>query len=168
MWKDVVGFEGLYEVSDTGQVRSLDRIARSGRFCKGKILSQKSIRGYMNVTLCVDNKLTTRQVHRLVMMAFSYNPEYKKLQVNHINGVKDDNRLENLEWCTSSENLKHAYQLGLERQDGEHNANHKLTWEKVYKIRNEYCHLSETQVAQLVGCNRATVGQVRRYETWKE
>lgn len=113
-WKPVEGFEGLYEVSNHGNVR---RIFRYGRpwigLCKPKITKD----GYYESTLVKDGKPKSIRTHRIVAKAFCENPE-NKLEVNHIDGNKLNNRADNLEWCTSSENQKHAYRLGLQKVSG--------------------------------------------------
>lgn len=99
MWKPIVGFEDLYDVSDEGEVYS---------HITGKILKhavKKS--GYHNVTLVKDNKLHYMRVHILVASAFIPNPENKP-QVNHVDGDKSNNRADNLEWCTAKENTHHC------------------------------------------------------------
>lgn len=113
IWKPVVGYEGFYEVSDEGCLRSVDRevpykssgtMIRRGR--PMKLNTNKY--GYVDVRLGKEGVETSHLMHRLVAMAFLENPEAKP-QVNHKNGNKSDNRLENLEWSTLSENRLHAY-----------------------------------------------------------
>lgn len=110
IWRDVEGYEGLYQVSNCGKIKSLDRYVTTKkgiRLYKGKILSPgKNRGGYLYVILGKDTKCTTFKVHRLVAMAF---PEicgqYKDgLQVDHLNTVRTDNRATNLRWCTPKEN----------------------------------------------------------------
>lgn len=111
-WKDVVGYEGLYQVSNTGKVRSLNYKRQN----KTKILkSFKTYRGYYRVSLIKDKKKKDVFIHRLVAKAFLAGmPE--KTYINHKNGNKADNRLTNLEWCTQSENINHAYDTGLKKK----------------------------------------------------
>lgn len=124
-WKPIEGFEGIYEVSDMGRVRSLDRyIERAGAgkvggggtmFRKGKVLkTTKQREGYELVMLCHHCKEYVFPVHRLVAKAFCENPHNYKT-VDHINRIRSDNRAENLEWVTQSENNKRAYERGASR-----------------------------------------------------
>jgi len=108
IFKDIKGYEGLYQVSNLGNVRSYYKDK------EGKILSAGlKPEGYKYVNLHSD-KNKNFYIHRLVALAFIPNPQ-NKTQVNHINGIKNDNRLDNLEWATSSENRLHAYKIGLQK-----------------------------------------------------
>lgn len=102
-WKDIEGYEGIYQVSDTGKVR----VKRTG-LIRSLVLGKT---GYYKVSLKAGHSKTI-DVHRLVATAFIPNPEGKK-EVNHINGIKTDNRAENLEWVTRNENTAHAIKTGL-------------------------------------------------------
>ena len=102
-WLPVVGYEENYEVSDNGKVRN--------RKTKNEIV-QTYINGYKRVNLWKENKYKSRRVHRLVAEAFIDNPLNKRT-VNHIDGDKTNNNVDNLEWMTHSENNKHAYNSGL-------------------------------------------------------
>lgn len=107
IWKDVVGYEGYYQVSNLGRVRSLDRITSNGRKIKGKILSTKvnTPPYYPRVSLSVNGKMKLVQVHRLVAQAFVYNPDPEhKTQVGHKDESRTNNRADNLEWVTPKEN----------------------------------------------------------------
>lgn len=108
-WKDIPGYEGSYQISSYGRIKSLDRyrIGKSGSqtFCKGRIMKlNKCPNGYLAVELCYKNCTKRFLVHRLVAIAFIDNP-YDLPCVDHINGKRDDNILYNLRWCTHKENL---------------------------------------------------------------
>lgn len=94
--------------------------------------------GYHEVLFSENGKTNQYRTHRIVLETFMPRPDMKKLQVNHKNGIKTDNRLENLEWCTRSENLYHAYKNGLEKKCiGENHHRHALTQKIVDEIKKE-------------------------------
>ena len=113
IWKDIKGYEGKYQVSNKGNIKSLKQFNKRGVDLIIKL--GKNNTGYTIVRLTKNNKLKTPLVHRLVAQAFIPNPDNKP-QVNHKNGNKADNTVENLEWVTRSENQKHAYETGLQQK----------------------------------------------------
>ena len=107
-WKDVIGYDGLYKVSDKGNVYSVGRVSSQGKKCGERILKLGYNRGgYLKVNLYKDGKMKTKIVHRLVAEAFIPNPESLP-EINHIDEVKGNNNVENLEWCTSKYNSNHG------------------------------------------------------------
>lgn len=116
VWKDVAGYEGLYQVSNLGRVKNLKRkvpYAKGMRTIPERILQNHTNKyGYVYVRLYKDAKGKNIKLHRIVAQAFIENPENKRC-VNHIDGNKENNRVENLEWVTHSENMQHASDNGL-------------------------------------------------------
>lgn len=103
-WKDIEGYEGLYQVSSTGRVRSLDRVDCAGNLRKGNIkIPSLNSKGYLNIHLWKDGRRKSCRVHQLVANAFVPNLENKP-QIDHINTIKTDNYYKNLRWCTPIEN----------------------------------------------------------------
>lgn len=113
VWKDVVGYEGVYQVSNLGRVKSLPKRDRLGRYYPEKIKSQvNNGTGYLVVNLKHNGTQRMRTVHRLVAEAFLTNPNGFS-DVNHIDGNKRNNQLDNLEFCTRQANMIHARRMGL-------------------------------------------------------
>lgn len=129
-WKPIKGFEGLYEISNAGNIRSFH--SREAKTLK----TWESKDGYIRVSLRKNSKIYSKLVHRLVAKTFIPNPENKP-QVNHIDGDKTNNKIDNLEWCTAKENIQHAYDTGLHKLlKGKNNPNYgnKLSEEAKKKI----------------------------------
>lgn len=145
IWKDIAGYEGLYEVSSFGRVRSMPRNIPKTRYGQmvptlysGKLLSGTNRLGYRAVLLYREKASKHFLIHRLVAVAFIPQVEGKP-QINHINGIKDDNRVSNLEWVDASENQLHAIALGLvdhSHMKGANNTGAKLTADDVIQIRS--------------------------------
>lgn len=133
-WRPVVGYEKYYSVSNLGRVRST-------RGNKIKYLSLRNCEGYARVSLCNENGVKQILVHRLVALCFLLKCTGAQMQVNHKNGIRRDNRVENLEWCTPLQNSRHAIDiLGRTKNYGkmpcgEQHPNAKLSAKDVQKIR---------------------------------
>lgn len=112
VWKDIPGYEGLYQASNIGRIRGVDRYIgyKNGRkrLWKGQIKTQRlDYKGYLRVEICKDGTQKTEFVHQLVALAFIPNPD-KKPYINHKDGNPQNNNTENLEWCTPRENTIHS------------------------------------------------------------
>ncbi len=118
LWKDIKGYEGLYQVSNLGNVRSRYKfnVRKNGAVVGEQYKIIKPIpykkEDYLRVTLCKDRKKKIKRINRLVAEAFIPNIENKP-EVNHIDGNKLNNKVNNLEWCTTKENIRHAYRNNL-------------------------------------------------------
>ena len=167
IWKKINGFEN-YEISNLGRVKSLEKKTSFGVSCK--IYPQTILKnwidkkGYCYVDLRNNNKRTRFLVHRLVCFNFLGNPENKP-QVNHINGIKLDNRLENLEWNTCKENINHAIQTGLNNISGVNNYRSKLTKEQVNNIR--VSNLAQKELSVIYNISQASVSRIILKKTYK-
>jgi len=159
IWKDIPNYEGMYQVSNLGRVKSL-------KFGKERTLKPGlDGSGYCHIVLCKGGVQKDKYIHRLVLLTFVGESE---LQVNHKNGVKTDNRLENLEYCTRSENAQHAFDTGLNiGRRGEKNSNSKLT--RAFAERIKYGHQGMTQkdIAEIYGIARSLVSDIRLGKLWK-
>ena len=164
IWKAVKDYEGLYEVSNTGRVRSLERKVRSGKGCptrtlRGAVMRPQVSRGYVRLMLCKDGKRKWHSVHRLVAMAFLPNPEELAV-INHLDGNKGNNHIGNLQWCTPSENALHAFRTGLSVAT-EHSrvARIKANSRRVRCLDDgkEFSQLSEA--ARYYGLDRSSIGR---------
>lgn len=113
VWVDIIGYEGLYKISNKGRVKST--VGWNGRkYIKREriLIPSKTTTGYMKIELSKNKEKKSKKIHRLIAMAFISNPENKP-QINHIDGNPLNNDIENLEWCTQKENIIHAYNTGL-------------------------------------------------------
>ena len=151
-WKSIVEGPRNIEVSTLGRIR--DKI--TGNIVKPQITN----RGYN--TIYVGNYKRCL-LHRLIAFAFIPNP-LNLPQVNHINGVKTDNRVENLEWCTSSHNIQYAFDNGLQVYSYK---SAKLTAQDVMDIRTKHKHLKTIKIMKMYNMERRAIYNIRKNITWK-
>jgi len=152
-----------YEINELGEIWSLPKKTRKGTRLIKPTINPRT--GYLYVDLCENGKIKKFTVHRLVAINLIPNPE-NKMQVNHINGIKSDNRSCNLEWATHSENQKHSITLGLRSAKGIKNSQAKLTEDDVKSIRN-YSNTSLKKIASIFGVSIGTISDVRAKKTWQ-
>lgn len=140
IWKDIEGYEGFYQISNLGNVRSLDRKAWNGSVIhdvSGRILKTISVGDYQGVQLSKKGEIKKKYIHRLVAIAFVENPKNKRV-VNHMDGDKKNNAVSNLEWCTPKENNDHAFKTGLRPMYGEKSPAAKFSDDLVTSMRSDY------------------------------
>lgn len=171
-WKVIEDFPN-YLISNKGNVKTVKTLENRILFTKDD--------GYVSCTLTLNGKSYYKYVHRLVAEAFVINPKTKK-QVNHKNGIKNDNRVENLEWVTPSENIRHAIETGLlkykKKEKDIKNSKHSkgedangslLNPEKVITIRvlHETGEYKQMELAEMFGVNYRTINDVIKRRQWK-
>lgn len=161
-WRSIPGFPS-YEVSDLGRVR---RAARGNGTQPGRLVALTDRRGYRCVHLSEAGKPRRVGVHRLVAAAFLGPVE--GLDVNHLNGVTDDNRVSNLEICTNLENIRHAFTTGLRNEVGEANNRARLKAIDVLAIRRARAAGEQAEsLALRYGVSRDAIYDAARGKTWK-
>lgn len=155
-WRDVEGYDGRYMVSDMG------RVFMTGKFGgRCGLMSQQINDGYHIVRLSSRDGSSTKRVHRLVADAFVPGRSFERNQVNHINGNRSDNRAENLEWVTQSENILHAYHVL-----GNVNKGRKLSEKQVREIRSS--EHGAKYLARKYKVGRTTIREIRQHIRYKE
>ena len=171
VWKPVFQYEGFYEVSNLGEVRSLRR---------GKKILAKSLNhcGYVVVPLHLNGKLKTKTIHRLEMQSFT-GMKGEELVINHKDGNKENNNIENLEWCTQSENMLHAYRTGLKYpKKGVEGSKSKLTEDQVREIRKLYSpgrsgtvpknSITQVEIAKKYGVTQMVISRALNNQSYTE
>jgi len=184
IWKPIIGYEGCYEVSNKGRVKSLDRYIQQfdnrgnliDRFIRGRILStnRNNGSGYLTVQLrngVLKENTGNDYIHILVAKHFVKNLENKPT-VNHKDGNKKNNSAENLEWATQSEQMKHAYENGLNvppepvKWQGEESPSSKLKEYQVIEIIKKLHSCKDSELSKAYGVSRKTISNIRHNVTW--
>jgi hypothetical protein len=179
-FKDIYGWEGLYAINREGKIWSYPTGGRT----RGKFLvTGLSFKGYEMAHLAKEGRRKYKGVHRLLMETFK--PNDLRLQINHKNGWKMDNRLENLEWCTGKENSKHAWKTGLQKVTAKRKENSrkwgkllgrqngkkacKLTLQQVKEIKKKYIPYiySSYKLAKEYGVTNVTIFNIVKNKTYK-
>lgn len=176
IWKDVKGYEGLYQVSSFGRVKHLESFQKNNanlnilnrrleRILKLVLVARKDGKPYFYLTLTKKGKQKMFSVHRLVAIVFIPNPQNKK-QVNHIDGNKLNNYVKNLEWATHDENAYHAGVTGLMPR-GDSHIRSKLRSKDILEIRKLRGKITHEQIAKKFNVTRSCITSVMRGVTWK-
>lgn len=172
-WRDIPNYDG-YQASSDGRVRSVKRNDKYNRTYQSRELSAfESNSGYLYVDLSLGGSTERVAVHDAVLLAFE-GPKPEGYEVNHLDGDKQNNELGNLEYCTRSENVKHAInELGKFQHErvvpkGEDSGNSKVTEDDVRKIRqlDDATDLTHREIANRFGISRSAVSMICRRETW--
>lgn len=170
IWKDVIGYENMYQVSNFGNIKSLKRKKWNGYDYQDvveKLLSQKLHQGYKYVNLCGFGKQKLIGVHRLVAIAFIDNPDNKGY-VNHKDNNPSNNHVDNLEWCTQKENIQYAVSQGRFNQ-GTLSPRTKFTEQDILMIRQRIANkeISQCKLAKELGVTQNCISEIVNKQTWK-
>lgn len=170
IWKDIIGYEGHYQISNQGRVKAL---GRKGSGCCvidriKKVTKSKDKTHYDSFGLCVGNKSKCFMLHRVLAIHFIPNPENKK-EVNHIDGNKSNNSLENLEWVTASENIYHGLKLGImNTANGLTKSNVRFSKQDVIEIKKRIKNGDlGAHIANDYGVNKVLIYNIKSGKTWK-
>lgn len=179
IWKDIKGYEGLYRVSNLGRVKSVPRMKRLNRsLATSERYNQKVVGGilesdtnskgtiYPRVSLCKEGVVSNMMVHRLVLDAFVPNIDGKPC-CNHKDGNRTNNCVDNLEWCTYSENLAHAFRAGLRSHRGENCPNSKLKENDVIEIKKALASGEKCiDLSRKYGVHKGTISAIKNGVSW--
>jgi hypothetical protein len=175
IWKDIINFEGLYQVSNLGNIKSLERVTYFGlnsqRIEEEKLLSPKdNTYGYLTVNLSNKQIRKTSYIHILVATAFVEKSDINLIEVNHKDCNKTNNKSSNLEWCTRKFNIEHSILNKLtENNRGEKSHFSKLKKEQVLEIRNLFeSNPSLLYFSDKYNVSKATISRIINNKIWKQ
>lgn len=174
IWKKIKGFP-KYQISNFGRVKSFKQ-KRNGRILKQQI---NIVNGYLQIRLSRNNRVETKFVHRLLLKLFT-NSNYTDLEINHINGIKSDNRLENLEWINHFKNMKHFWKSDLSNKTrlkmsetqhkfkGNKSPNHKLNQNDIIRIRDYLKEelLTQKEIAKRFNISQQMISKINNNKNW--
>ncbi len=172
IWKNIKNYEGLYQISNLGRVKSLERKVKHSRANIGYYIKKEKIlknnildSGYYYICFCENNIKKHFRLSRVIASTFILNP-LNKPEVNHKDGDKSNNRADNLEWVTGEENKRHAVENGLVAR-GERNWNAKLREKDVKLIRIIGNYLSQKELTELFKVAQVTISDILNRKTWR-
>lgn len=158
IWEDISVLKDRYRVSSLGRILNL----KSNKIVKGSLCTG----GYLQLDVVINGERNLLAIHRLVGIAFIPNPDNLP-EVNHKKGIKIDNRASQLEWSTSSDNVKHAYDTGLKTNRGTNNPSNILTEIQVLEIRTIGGNLPLRVTGEIYGISKSHVGHILSRKIWK-
>lgn len=162
---DIAGYENSYKISNLGNVKSF-------KYNKERILKQSTNKnGYYGLNLYKNNKPKSKEIHRLLMETFRLDSYVEGHEVNHINGIKTDNRLQNLEWVSHKYNTQHAFDIGLNIGfKNETNPNSKLNKKIVSIIRISYKnkYMTQNELAKAFNITQANISSIVQNKIWMD
>lgn len=169
IWKDIPNYEGIYQISNKGRVKSIlkNGVGRKKRdYILSNCLRADGKMEYPSVRLCINGKPKKNYIHRLMASAFIPNPENKPI-INHKDGNKSNNSLDNLEWCDYSHNINHAYQNNL-RAVGESHHKAKFTNKDVLQIRADFANgINRKEIMNKFNLSQNQYARIVYKRTWK-
>jgi len=165
VWKNIEGFNGNYQVSNLGNIKSL--LGKKPRLLKQVLCKNRDSIGYYRVNLYIGKSFKHYSVHRLVLSTFN-KVEDNKPHVNHVDGNSLNNNLNNLERCTPSENISHAFRIGIMDIKGDKNPNNKLTSIDVIEIRKIFDNKEKSirELSNMYGVCFESIRKIVKRMTW--
>lgn len=158
IWKDITGYEGKYQVSTSGSIRNILK--------NNQLKPSPDTKGYTRVNLWKDGSYKTKKIHRLVAEVFLKN-DNDYAQVNHIDGDKSNNNIDNLEWCDQSYNIKHAYANNLLSKKGTKNARATIDEKTAIDIKNMLLgNLTHREIADIFQVSIHVVANIKNKKAW--
>lgn len=168
-WKDITDFEGLYQVSNLGNIKSIARVSTIGRRLKERMLSLKVNKdnGYVYVSLFRQGKTYNKRVHILVAQEWVKNPNKLPI-VHHKDADKENNKVNNLQWATQKTNVNESIKAGNMKVTGSEHPQAKLTEESVYEIKELLAttKLTQKSIAERYGVEKSAISKIKRNITW--
>jgi len=164
IWKDIIGFEGIYKISNLWNINKISGLKI------GILKPQITKDGYLRIGLTKNNIRKQYFIHRLILETF-IGPRPPGMECRHLNGIRTDNRLENLRWGTSQENnddqIKHGTRLNRARgfKNGMTKLNEKQVRVIKYLLKTNY--LTQKEIGEIFDVNKKTIGAIKRNKTWK-
>jgi len=163
---DIKGYEDIYKASREGFIYRVLYLKDGSVFYR-KLKDIIYNKGYYRVKLCKNGEILRFLTHRIIAQTFIQNTNNKH-EVNHINGIKTDNRVENLEWVTPSENMKHAHIIGLAKVlRGSKNGNSKLKESDIIEIKNNILNLTQRNLALKYNIDQSQISRIKNSLVWR-